>query len=74
MPFVFIAQHQQECIPVGCVLPAHLSYPGGMSAWGVCWGGVPCDLSHHALDITCLLSLLQLRLKSNAGAYIVLVM
>ena len=26
--------------------------PGGVSAQG----GVPCDLSHHAFDITCMLS------------------
>ena len=36
--------------------------------------GVPCDISHHAFDVTCMLSLLQLRLKSNAAAYIVVVM
>ena len=36
--------------------------------------GVPCDLSHHAFDITCMLSLLQMKLKSNPAAYIVLVM
>ena len=39
------------------------------------WGeGVPCDLSHHAFDVTCILYLLQLTLKSNAVAYIVVVM
>ena len=51
---------------------------GGMhGCWGACVvGGVcmPCDLSHHAFDVTCMLSLLQLRLNRNAAAYIVLVM
>ena len=48
---------------------------GGVSAWGVsAQGGVPCDLSHHAFDVTCMLSLLQLILKSNAAAYFVVVM
>ena len=37
-------------------------------------GGVPCDLSHNAFDVTCMLALHQLRLNSNAAAYIVLVM
>ena len=54
-----------RCLPKGGV------YPEGMS---VCPRGVPCDLSHHAFVVTCMLSLLQLRLKSNAVAYIVLVM
>ena len=36
--------------------------------------GVPCDLSHNAFDVTCMLSLHQLRLNSNAASYIVLVM
>ena len=86
---------KQECIPVGCVPPAHWPYPivswgGCLPKGGVCPGdvylggclpkgcvyleGVPCDLSHQAFDVTCMLSLLQLRLKSNAAAYIVLVM
>ena len=51
--------------------------PGGLSVQGrVCClpGGVPCDLSRHAFDVTCMLSLFQLRLKSYAAAYTVLVM
>ena len=34
-------------------------------------GCVPCDLSHHAFDVTCMLSLHQLRLITSAAAYIV---
>ena len=44
---------------------------------GCAWlpgGCMPCDLCHHAFDVTCMLSLLQLRLNRNAAAYIVLVM
>ena len=41
----------QECIPVGCIPPAHL-----LSGGGVCPGDVPCDLSHCAFDDTCMLS------------------
>ena len=45
---------------------------GGDSAWGVSvQGGVPCDLSHHAFDVTCMLSCHQLRLITSAAAYIV---
>ena len=44
------------------------------SQGGICPGCVPCDLSHHAFDVTCLLPLLRLRLKSNAAHYIVVVM
>ena len=33
-------------------------------------GGVPCDLSHHAFDVTCILSPHQLRASSYAPAYI----
>ena len=58
----------QECIPVG-MRTAHtltikggpaqgVPAPGGVSAHrGVCSGwGVPCDISHHAFDVTCMLS------------------
>ena len=39
---VYLSMHWTgECLPVG-----------GVSAQG----GVPCDLSHHAFDITCMLS------------------
>ena len=43
----------------------------GGHAWlpgGVC---VPCDLSHHAFDVTCMLPPHQLRLITCAAAYIV---
>ena len=40
----------------------------GVSAQG---GG---HVTYHAFDVTCMLSLLQLTLKSNAAAYIVVVM
>ena len=39
---------------------------------GVCPGGVLCDLSHNAFDVTCMLSLHQLRLFTSAAVYIVL--
>ena len=46
----------------------------GVSAQGMsAWGGVPCDLSHHAFDVTCMLSPHQLRVSNNAAAYILLV-
>ena len=38
------------------------------------WGGVPCDLSHHAFDVTCMLPAHQLRPTNSAAAYILLVM
>ena len=47
--------------------------PGGMCGCrGACVaaGGVPCDLSHHAFDVTCMLSPYQLRASSYAPAYI----
>ena len=56
--------------------------PGGVCPGGVCQGclsrmvsargGVPCDLAHNTFDVSCMLSLLQLRLNSNAAAHIVL--
>ena len=46
--------------------------PGG--GWGiVCSWGVPCDLSDHAFDVTCMLPPHQLRPTSSAAAYILLV-
>ena len=33
--------------------------------------GVPCDLPHHAFDVTCVLSCHQLRLTTSTAAYIV---
>ena len=64
-------------LPGGCAwLPGgHVWLPGG--AWspgGACMlaggVGVPCDLSHHAFDVTCMLSPHQLRASSYAPAYI----
>ena len=61
------------------VARGHVWFLGGC-AWlpeGHAWllgGCMPCDLSHHAFDVTCMLSLLQLRLNRNAATYIVLVM
>ena len=55
------------CLPRGGVC-----LPRGVSTWGVsAQGGVS---AHHIFDVTCMLSLYQLRLKSSAAAYIVLVM
>ena len=51
-------------------------YWGGMHgcrggcAWLPGGGCVPCDLSHHAFDVTCMLSPHQLRASSYAPAYI----
>ena len=63
------------CLPRGGVVSAQgrgCVCPGGVSTWGVsAQGGVS---AHHAFDVTCMLSLYQLRLKSSAAAYIVLVM
>ena len=68
------------CLPGGDVCPGGWYLPGG----GVCPGGVcqgevsahwrvcvSCDLSHHAFDVTCMLSLHQLRLITSVAAYIV---
>ena len=69
-----------EGVPVRGV-PAWGVCPGGsgrgVPAWGVpaggvCLGGVPCDLSHHAFDVTCILPPHQLRLNTSAAAYILL--
>ena len=81
---------KHECVPVECVPHARWPcpiVPGGVCLLrGLCLpmgavctvrclpGGVPCDLSHYAFEVTWMLSLVQLRLKSNAGVYIVLVM
>ena len=53
---------------------------GGFSIWEGGWGspsrregGLPCDLSHHAFDVTCMLLPHQLRPTNSAAAYIVLV-
>ena len=35
-------------------------------------GSVPCDLSHHAFDVTCMLPPHQLRHINSAPAYILL--
>ena len=43
---------------------------GGSVCLGVC---VPCDLSHHAFDVTCMLLPHQLRPNNGAAAYILLV-
>ena len=54
------------CLPGGC-LPR-----GGVCQGGVCQWSVPCDLSHHAFDVTCMLPPHQLRLNTSAAAYILL--
>ena len=47
----------------------------GVPAWGVCLprGRVPCYLSHHAFDVTCMLPPHQLRPSNSAVAYKLLV-
>ena len=52
---------QGGCLPGGCL-------PGGVPARG----GVPCDLSHDAFDVTCMLPPHQLSPNTSAAAYIVL--
>ena len=69
--------------------PGGVLHPGGFSIQGVggspfrggfsiqggfsILGGLPCDLSHHAFDVTCMLPPHQLRPTNSAAAYIVLV-
>ena len=49
------------------------SAKGGCACWGgSARGGIPCDLSHHAFDVTCLLPPHQLRHINSAPAYILL--
>ena len=63
-----------------CVVGGH-AWQGGMRGRGACvagghvWrgGAWPCDLSHHAFDVTCMLSPHQLRPTNSAAPYIVLV-
>ena len=54
---------------LGVCLARGVSTQGGV----VCPGGVPCDLSHHAFDVTCMLPPHQLRPTNSAAAYILLV-
>ena len=55
------------CLPGGACLGVCL--PGGcLPRWGV-----PCDLSHHVFDVTCMLPPHQLRPTNSAAAYILLV-
>ena len=79
----------QECIPVGCVPPLVDRIPactdggcsclGGVPARGCTFQGgympmgVPCYLSHHAFDVTCMLPPHQLKPTNSAAAYILLV-
>ena len=57
------------CLPSGGCLSRGVPAQG-VSAWGVY---IPCDLSHHAFDLTCMLPSHQLRPTNNAVAYILLV-
>ena len=66
--FGTIAYPEEGCVYGVCLGGVCL---GGVQ--GVCSGGVPCHLSHHAFDVTCMLSLHQLRGSNNAAAYILLV-
>ena len=69
-------------LPMGC-LPRGVHAQGGacpggrggclgVDAKGVPAKGVPCDLSHHAFEVTCMLPPHQLRHINSAPAYIVL--
>ena len=62
------------CLFLGCLLPGGL-LPGGLlpgAGWLLLGGGVPCDISHHAFDVTCMLPPHQLRHINSAPAYILL--
>ena len=63
----------------GCQGDVHVCWGACVVARGACMvvggcmvigGCVPCDLSHHAFDVTCMLSPHQLRASSYAPAYI----
>ena len=58
----------------GVLHPRRVSIPGGSPSQGgfSIPGGVPCDLSHHAFDVTCMLPPHQLRHTNSAPAYILL--
>ena len=62
----------------GCTCPRGVPAQGVyLPVWctclgGTCPGGVPCDLSHHAFDVTCMLPPHQLRHINSAPAYILL--
>ena len=45
---------------------------GGSTLGGSAPGGVPCDIYHHAFDVTCMLPPHQLRHINSAPAYILL--
>ena len=72
---------QGMCLPGGaCPEGPAMGVPaqGGTCLGGTCLGGclprgLPCDLSHHAFDATCMLSHHQLRPTNSAVAYILLV-
>ena len=59
-------------IPGGVLHPRGVLHPGGVlhPRGGSPSGGVPCDLSHHAFDVTCMLPPHQLRHTNCAPAYI----
>ena len=59
------------CVVVGgCVVARGACMVAGGHAWLLGWVCVLCDLSHHAFDVTCMLSQHQLRASSYAPAYI----
>ena len=66
----------------GCVWWGGMHGRGGLRGRGACvaggacvvvGGAWPCDLSHHAFDVTCMLSPHLLRPTNSAAPYIVLV-
>ena len=62
---------QGGCLPRGVFALGGVCLGGGACPCGCLPRGVPRDLSHHAFDVTCMLSCHQLRLITSAAVYIV---
>ena len=73
-----LIDHGREGVYLTRGVPAnggYLSRGGVTCPGGTCpvvpAGGVSCDLSHHAFDVTCMLPPNQLSVSTSAAAYIV---
>ena len=61
------------CMEGGYAWQGACMHGGGVCGRGPCMpGGVPCDLSHNAFDVTCMLSHYQLRVNTNAATCMLL--